>query len=174
MKPTFFTTPQEFRTWLEKRHLRARELWVGFHKKSSGQYHVAGGSRRSALLWMDRWATERPRRSRLCDPFHAAQTGQHLERCECQTRRGPPRTTAHAAGRPSGVRGTRERSIWNLFVRATQSGGAWRDAIEEIPGEPEGLGVLSSATSIVPEGGRLVGHHREDGDDETQPPRTAH
>src|SRR5207245_1827973 len=40
MKPTFFTTPQEFRTWLEKRHLRARELWVGFHKKSSGQASI--------------------------------------------------------------------------------------------------------------------------------------
>src|SRR3989475_11319570 len=40
MKPTFFTTPQEFRTWLEKRHLRARELCAGFHEKSSGQASI--------------------------------------------------------------------------------------------------------------------------------------
>jgi len=40
MKPTFFTTPPEFRTWLEKRHREARELWVGFHKKSSGQASI--------------------------------------------------------------------------------------------------------------------------------------
>ena len=40
MKPTFFTTPPEFRTWLEKRHRETRELWVGFHKKSSGQASI--------------------------------------------------------------------------------------------------------------------------------------
>src|SRR3989442_6082071 len=40
MKPSFFTTPPEFRTWLEKRHREARELWVGFHKKSSGQASI--------------------------------------------------------------------------------------------------------------------------------------
>src|SRR2546422_6536377 len=126
MKPTFFRTPPEFRAWLEKRHRETRELWVGFHKKSSGQASITWleASRRSTVLWVDRWSTERPRRSGLCDPFHTAKTGQHLERCECQSRRGTPRTTAHAAGRPRGVRGTRERSIWYLFVRATQDGGA--------------------------------------------------
>jgi len=36
MKPTFFTTPIEFRAWLEKHHDQAEELWVGFYKKSSG------------------------------------------------------------------------------------------------------------------------------------------
>jgi len=40
MKPTFFRTPPEFRAWLEKRHREARELWVGFHKKSSGQASI--------------------------------------------------------------------------------------------------------------------------------------
>src|SRR6058998_2174845 len=40
MRPTFFTTPPEFRTWLEKRHREARELWIGFHKKSSGQASI--------------------------------------------------------------------------------------------------------------------------------------
>ena len=40
MKPTFFRTPLEFRAWLEKRHREARELWVGFHKKSSGQASI--------------------------------------------------------------------------------------------------------------------------------------
>src|SRR5213594_4582566 len=107
---------------------------------------MAGGGRRSALLRMDRWATERDRRGRLCDPFHAAQARQHLERCECQTHRGTPRPKTHAPRRPRGVRETCEGSIWNLFIRVTQSGGAWRDATAEIPCEPEGLGVLSSAT----------------------------
>src|SRR3989441_10406907 len=126
MKPTFFTTPQEFRTWLEKRHLRARELWVGFHKKSSGQASITWPEAVDEALcvgWID-GQRKGIRRSGLCDPFHTAQAGQHLERRECQTRRGTPRTTAHAAGRPRGVRGPCERSIWNLLVRTTQSRGA--------------------------------------------------
>ena len=36
MTPTFFATPAEFRDWLEANHARASELWVGFHRKSSG------------------------------------------------------------------------------------------------------------------------------------------
>ncbi len=35
-KPTFFATPGAFRAWLEKHHASASELWVGFHKKSTG------------------------------------------------------------------------------------------------------------------------------------------
>ena len=45
MKPKFFTTPAEFRQWLEQNHDSATELMIGFHKKSSGKksitYHEA-------------------------------------------------------------------------------------------------------------------------------------
>jgi uncharacterized protein YdeI (YjbR/CyaY-like superfamily) len=37
MKPTFFTTPEDFRAWLEEHHDDARELLVGFHKKATGR-----------------------------------------------------------------------------------------------------------------------------------------
>lgn len=37
MNPTFFKTQSEFRRWLEKNHATAKELWVGFYKKSSGR-----------------------------------------------------------------------------------------------------------------------------------------
>ena len=37
MKPKFFRTPAHFRTWLEKNHATANELWVGFYKKDSGK-----------------------------------------------------------------------------------------------------------------------------------------
>jgi uncharacterized protein YdeI (YjbR/CyaY-like superfamily) len=33
----FFASPSEFRSWLEKHHDQAAELWVGFYKKSSGR-----------------------------------------------------------------------------------------------------------------------------------------
>lgn len=37
MKPIFFASPAEFRTWLETHHEDTPELWVGFYKKSSGR-----------------------------------------------------------------------------------------------------------------------------------------
>jgi uncharacterized protein YdeI (YjbR/CyaY-like superfamily) len=37
LKPEFFPTPADFRTWLEKNHATATELWVGFYKRDSGK-----------------------------------------------------------------------------------------------------------------------------------------
>jgi uncharacterized protein YdeI (YjbR/CyaY-like superfamily) len=37
VKPIFFASPAEFRTWLETHHEDTPELWVGFYKKSSGR-----------------------------------------------------------------------------------------------------------------------------------------
>jgi uncharacterized protein YdeI (YjbR/CyaY-like superfamily) len=36
-KPKFFSTPADFRTWLEQYHATADELLVGFHKRGSGR-----------------------------------------------------------------------------------------------------------------------------------------
>jgi uncharacterized protein YdeI (YjbR/CyaY-like superfamily) len=37
MKPLFFDTPSDFRTWLAKYHDKETEVWVGFWKKASGK-----------------------------------------------------------------------------------------------------------------------------------------
>jgi uncharacterized protein YdeI (YjbR/CyaY-like superfamily) len=37
MKPKFFSTPGDFRAWLETCHETEKELLVGFHKKGSGK-----------------------------------------------------------------------------------------------------------------------------------------
>src|SRR5438132_5265228 len=37
MKPRFFPSPSDFRKWLDAHHASAKELWVGFYKKSSGK-----------------------------------------------------------------------------------------------------------------------------------------
>jgi len=34
--PRFFASPAQFSRWLEKNHLSAKELWVGFHKRHTG------------------------------------------------------------------------------------------------------------------------------------------
>ena len=45
MKPRFFKTAADFRMWLQDHHATASELWIGFHRKSSGRegltYHEA-------------------------------------------------------------------------------------------------------------------------------------
>ena len=38
--PKFFRSPSDFRTWLERNHEGAKELWVGFYKKASGKPSV--------------------------------------------------------------------------------------------------------------------------------------
>jgi uncharacterized protein YdeI (YjbR/CyaY-like superfamily) len=37
LKPEFFQTPADFRTWLEKNHATATQLSVGFYKNDSGK-----------------------------------------------------------------------------------------------------------------------------------------
>jgi uncharacterized protein YdeI (YjbR/CyaY-like superfamily) len=37
MEPTYFRSPADFRKWLDKHHDSARELWVGYHKKGTGE-----------------------------------------------------------------------------------------------------------------------------------------
>src|SRR6476619_7391019 len=37
MKPTFFSTQDEFRKWLEENHKKETELLVGFYKVNSGK-----------------------------------------------------------------------------------------------------------------------------------------
>lgn len=56
MKPVFFPNAAEFRRWLEANHASAKELYVGFNKKSSG---LGGMTYQEAVLealcfgWID-------------------------------------------------------------------------------------------------------------------------
>jgi uncharacterized protein YdeI (YjbR/CyaY-like superfamily) len=55
-KPTFFATPSEFRGWLESHHDQFHELFVGFHKKSSGKPSITWPESVDAALcfgWID-------------------------------------------------------------------------------------------------------------------------
>ena len=40
MQPEFFSSPEKFRQWLERNHDSATELFLGFHKKSSGKKSI--------------------------------------------------------------------------------------------------------------------------------------
>jgi uncharacterized protein YdeI (YjbR/CyaY-like superfamily) len=76
-EPTYFATPADFRAWLEEHHESARELWVGFHKKTTGKASITwpeavdqalcfgwiDGIRKSvnADSYMNRFTPRRPR-----------------------------------------------------------------------------------------------------------------
>lgn len=52
----FFATPTEFRNWLEQHHDKLSELWVGFHKVSSGKPSLTWPESVDAALcfgWID-------------------------------------------------------------------------------------------------------------------------
>ncbi len=40
MKLRFFTSPEQFRKWLIANHAKSDELWIGFHKRSSGKKSI--------------------------------------------------------------------------------------------------------------------------------------
>jgi len=55
-KPVFFSSPKAFRAWLQKRHAKERELWVGFQKKGSGRPSITLPEAVDAALcfgWID-------------------------------------------------------------------------------------------------------------------------
>src|SRR3954469_21316663 len=54
--PTFFATAAEWRAWLEANHDRADEIWIGFHKKSSGEAGITNDEAVDQALcfgWID-------------------------------------------------------------------------------------------------------------------------
>src|SRR5215212_8421154 len=55
-EPTYFETEAEFRRWLERNHLSADQLLVGFHKKGSGLKSIDWPQARDQALcfgWID-------------------------------------------------------------------------------------------------------------------------
>ena len=56
MDVTFFKSSAKLRTWFAENHATARELWVGFHKKSSGRPSITYGQALDQALcfgWID-------------------------------------------------------------------------------------------------------------------------
>jgi uncharacterized protein YdeI (YjbR/CyaY-like superfamily) len=56
MEPMFFSTPAEWRRWLEKNHSRREEVLVGFYKKDSGRPSITWREAVDAALcfgWID-------------------------------------------------------------------------------------------------------------------------
>jgi uncharacterized protein YdeI (YjbR/CyaY-like superfamily) len=56
VKPRFFKSSGEFRSWLSRNRASASELWIGFHKKASGKAGISYGEALDEALcfgWID-------------------------------------------------------------------------------------------------------------------------
>ena len=79
----FFRTPSEFRNWLEKNHVTALELRVGFYKKGSGRQSMTWSESVDEALrfgWIDGIRKSVDENSYQIR-FHAAKNFFHANRC---------------------------------------------------------------------------------------------
>ena len=113
MKPTFFPAPADLRRWLVRNHARARELWVGFHKKGTGRPSITWPESVDEALcfgWIDglRKSLDRDRYVIRFTPRRARSicSAVNIRRVQALRRQGRMRP----AGLAAFARRTRERS----------------------------------------------------------------
>lgn len=56
MKPRFFKSQSELRSWFMEKHSTSLEIWIGFYKKDSGKTSVSYGEAVDEALcfgWID-------------------------------------------------------------------------------------------------------------------------
>ena len=149
MQPKFFTSPEQFRRWLERNHDRATELLVGFHKKSSEKKSITYAEALDEALcfgWIDGVRksfnetsytirfTPRKRRS-----IWSNVNVRHVERLQKEGRMQPPgieafqRRDAKRTGIYSFENAPRELS-WAYEKTFRQNKAAWKFFQEQPPG----------------------------------------
>ena len=110
MKAKFFSSPEQFRQWLEQNHDSASELLVGFHKKSSGKKSITYAEALDEALcfgWIDGVRKNlnetsytirfTPRKARS---IWSLVNVRHVERLKKEGRMQPPGLEAYARRDP--------------------------------------------------------------------------
>jgi uncharacterized protein YdeI (YjbR/CyaY-like superfamily) len=149
VEPRFFRSASEFRRWLASHHTDAAELWVGFHKTSSGRSGIRYAEALDEALcfgWIDgvrksldheRWTIRfAPRRS---DSYWSAVNTRHANELiqrglmtpaglEAFERRDTNRTRRHTHARATAELAPGERrafaanrGAWSFFARQPPS-----------------------------------------------------
>ena len=122
MRPTFFTTPNHLRRWLEKNHASTTELWIGLYRKASGKGGITYEQALEEALcfgWIDGI------RKRLDDDAYVQRftprtamsswSAVNIERVEGLTAAG----RMHAAGLAAFDRRDKAKAETNSFERQT-------------------------------------------------------
>jgi hypothetical protein len=161
LKRKFFRTPADFRTWLEKNHATAAELWVGFYKKDLSKPSITWPESVDQALcfgWID-GIRKRVGKISLSNSVHSAAARQHLERDKHQARQGARQTETNATGRIKSVRSTDRQQVRHLFLRTTKHGfeAALCKVAEE---EQSSLELFRNTAPVVSKNDRLVDYQR--------------
>jgi uncharacterized protein YdeI (YjbR/CyaY-like superfamily) len=146
MKPRYFSTPADFRAWLEAHHETEAELLVGFHKKGSGKASITWPESVDEALcfgWIDgvrrsvspsaysiRFTPRRP--TSIWSAVNVARVAELTARGRMQAAgrgafaaRTPERTGVYAFERTSAARFSREQEA---ALRANRGAAAFFDA----------------------------------------------
>jgi uncharacterized protein YdeI (YjbR/CyaY-like superfamily) len=163
MIPVFFANPSEFHAWLEKNHDKASEIWVGFHKKSSGKPGITMPESVDEALcfgWIDS-----VRRS-INDTSYANRFTQRKTRSTWSAINIKRAKELITLGRmqPTGLkafeRRTDERSsIYSYEQR--QSAKLSGDFKKRFRGQQEGLELLPLPSAVVSKSSSILGPRRE-------------
>jgi len=135
MKAKFFSSPEQFRQWLERNHNRATELLVGFHKKASGKKSITYAEALDEALcfgWIDgvrrsldetsytiRFTPRKPR------SIWSLVNVKHVERLQKEGRMQPAGLEAYARRDP------KRTGIYSFENRPRQLSAAYEKAFRE-------------------------------------------
>src|SRR5215213_3427569 len=135
MKAKFFSSPEQFRQWLERNHNRATELLVGFHKKASGKKSITYAEALDEALcfgWIDgvrrsldetsytiRFTPRKPR------SIWSLVNVKHVERLQKEARMQPAGLEAYARRDP------KRTGIYSFENRPRQLSAAYEKAFRE-------------------------------------------
>ena len=166
MQPHFFTTPQDFRAWLEKHHRTATELIVGFHKKASGMPSITWPESVDQALcfgWIDgiRRSIDDASYTIRFTPRKSGSTwsAKNIARVAELTEMGLMRS----AGVAEFERRSEARSgVYSFEQETIELGRAYERRFRALPGR---VGVLPGAAAVVPPGRHVVGDQRQEGGD---------
>ena len=149
MQPKFFSSPVQFRQWLERNHDRTTELLVGFHKKSAGKKSITYAEALDEALcfgWIDgvrksfnetsytiRFTPRKPR------SIWSNVNVKHVERLKKEGRMQPPGLAAYAQRDPerTGIYSfeNRPRELSPEYEKIfRQNKAAWKFFQEQPPG----------------------------------------
>ena len=162
-KPAFFATPAAFRAWLEKHHATARELLVGFYKRTA-----AGRASRGPSRWTRRCASDGSTASGAAsDPrpysirFTPRKPTSIWSRINVDN---VERLTKEGRMRPAGLRAyaaAHARQDGRLLVRALSGRTVDGPRGKGAPREQKGCRILRRTASLVSPVDDPLGHERE-------------
>jgi len=164
LKPVFFSTPQESRAWLSKQHDKTAEVWVGFHKKSSGEPSITWPEAvREALCygWIDGI------RRTIDDADYMIRFTARKERSTWSliNINMANELIQQELMQPAGLKAfrNREEKIGTVLLRAKEDCQVRPCLRSTIQKKPEGMGLLSVQTSLISTNRDLVGNGCETG-----------